>query len=448
MHDTPKKAYVIAVDMGYGHQRAAYPLLEIAATPAAWNLGKPSVIAANDYPTIPRSDKFKWLLTRKLYEGISRFQGFPLFGNRAFRLMSYFEQIGSFYPKRDLSASNFPVRLVHWLVRHGFGKHLIDTLNENPLPMICTYPIPAIAAEEHGYRGDIYCLATDTDAARAWVPRHPKTSRIVYLAPTLRTRERLKLYGVRAENIVITGFPLPRENSETALTERLKSRIAKLDPSGAYRKRFEKLLSVYVDKNVKKVQNDGPLSVTFAIGGAGAQSDIAISVLTSFAEKIREGRMRLNLVAGASMAVLQKFQRAVRRLSLESYTDGRISILYNPDKYEYFRQFNALLFKTDILWTKPSELSFYAGLGLPIVMTPPLGSQEEFNQAWLHMMGAGFEEYDPRYASEWLFDWIESGWLAEAAVNGFLNVSRDAVDRISDLVLHGKKNEAEDVHFA
>lgn len=343
------------------------------------------------------------------------------------------------------------MRLVHWLVRRGFGKHLVDALNERPLPLVCTFPIPAIAAEAHGYRGDIYCLCTDTDAARPWVPLSPKTSRIVYLAPTLRTRERLKLYGVREENIVITGFPLPNESDDAILKERLKERIARLDPSGGYRKKFDKFLSLYVGRDHASARTAGierPLAITFAVGGAGAQSDIALAILASFAPEIRRGTIKFNLVAGASIAVLKKFQRAVRRLGLGSYEDGRVSILYNPDKYEYFRQFNALLLDTDVLWTKPSELAFYAGLGLPIVMTPPLGSQEEFNQAWLHMMGAGFEEYDPRYASEWLFDWIESGWLAEAAVNGFFNISRDAVNHIKNLAFHGKKTEIEDVHFA
>ena len=189
------------------------------------------------------------------------------------------------------------------------------------------------------------------------------------------------------------------------------------------------------------------MTITFAIGGAGAQSKIALQILASFAEKIRQGEVRLNLVAGTSISIFKKFDKAVRELNLESYSDDRINILYSPDKYEYFHQFNALLPETDILWTKPSELSFYVGLGLPIVMAPPLGAQEEFNLDWLHMTGAGFEQYDPRYADEWLFDWIRSGWLAEAAMNGFLNAGKRGADHIRDLVLYGKKTEIEDVHF-
>ncbi len=433
--------------MGYGHQRAAFPLLSISTTPKAWNIEKPFIITANDYPSIPRSDKFKWFCTRKIYESISRFQGFPIFGKRIFHLMSYLQRIEPFYPRRDLSKATFPVKLVYSLIRHGLGKHLIDALNENPLAIICSFPIPALCAEEHGYKGEIYCLCTDTDIARSWAPLHPEKSRIIYLAPTPRAKERLKLYGIREEKIAVTGFPLPKEDSDKVLLENLKTRISKLDPSGIYHKKFQKLLSLYLGRGFVKAKNEGPLSITFAIGGAGAQSDIALKILDSFSEKIRKGEVRLNLVAGTSAAIMKRFDRAVRKLFLESLTNGSVTILYSSDKYEYFRRFNALLTETDILWTKPSELSFYAGLGLPIVMSPPLGSQEEFNRAWLYMMGAGFEQYDPRYADEWLFDWIRSGWLAEAAMNGFLNASKNGTEHIIDLVLYGKKTEIEEVHF-
>jgi len=452
MESKTEKAYIVAVDMGYGHQRAVFPLLDISATPAAWNIDKPFIITANDYPSIPRSDKFKWFCTRKIYEGVSRFQGFPIFGKRVFHLMSYLQKIEPFYPRRDLSQATFPVRLVHALIRNGLGKHLIDALNDNPLPLVCSFPIPAICAEEHGYKGGIYCLCTDTDIARSWVPLHPEKSRIVYLAPTARSKERLKLYGVKDGNIIVTGFPLPaetngKESPDKALVDNLKMRISRLDPSGVFHKKFDKLLSLYLGRGFSKAKNDRPLTITFAIGGAGAQSDIAVKLLSSFAEKIRKGEVRMNLIAGTSAAIMKKFQREVRRLFLESYNDGRVNILYNLDKYEYFRKFNALLSETDILWTKPSELSFYVALGLPIVISPPLGSQEELNLSWLHMMGAGFEQYDPRYADEWLFDWIDSGWLAEAAMNGFINADKKGTENIKDLVVRGKKTEAGGVHF-
>jgi hypothetical protein len=107
---------------------------------------------------------------------------------------------------------------------------------------------------------------------------------------------------------------------------------------------------------------------------------------------------------------------------------------------EYFAGFNKLLETTDILWTKPSELSFYTGLGLPIIMAPPIGSQEEFNRLWLQYMGGGVPQNDPRLTSEWLFDWINSGGMARMAWSGYIEAPTHGVYRIEDTVL-GRPSE-------
>src|SRR5438105_961401 len=123
-----KRAYVVAVDMGYGHMRAAYPLLGIADVPKEWHLEKPTIISANRYPGIPTIDRFIWQITRKFYETVSRMKGFPLFGKQLFHVMDYIERIDPFYPKRDLSRAPFMQKYVFRLIRNGFGKHLIDEL--------------------------------------------------------------------------------------------------------------------------------------------------------------------------------------------------------------------------------------------------------------------------------------------------------------------------------
>jgi hypothetical protein len=362
--------------------------------------------------------------------------------------MSYVQKIESFYPRRDLSKATFPVRQIYKMIKKGLGKHLIETLNKNPLPIICTFPIPAFFAEEHGYTGDIYCLCTDTDLARSWVPLNPQKSRIIYLAPTVRAKERLKLYGVQPEKIVVTGFPLPQEAignriDLNILRSSLGRRIAKLDPQGVYQKKFEKLLSLYLGPKYLTPSDNKPLTITFAIGGAGAQWEIGMQILKSLALHIKDGTIKLNIITGTSKKITKYFEKSLQKLGLN---EG-VHIIYKPNKFEYFQEFTKTLIETDILWTKPSELSFYAGLGLPIIMTPPLGIQEEFNKDWLHMMGAAFEQYDPKYTNEWLFDWLKSGWLAEAAMNGFLNAPKMSTYHIEDLVLHGKRSEIEDIHF-
>src|SRR3989344_2888617 len=90
-----KKAWVVAVSMGYGHQRTAYPLKHLALDG--------DIINANDYPGISEKDKKIWERSRAFYEFISRMKRFPVIGETAFAIYDKFQEILSYYPKRDLS---------------------------------------------------------------------------------------------------------------------------------------------------------------------------------------------------------------------------------------------------------------------------------------------------------------------------------------------------------
>lgn len=443
-----KEAYVVTVDMGYGHQRALAPLHDIAAAPVGWT--DATVITANRYPGIPASDRRTWEGTRKLYERISRLKQLPLIGNAIFDLMDYFQRIEPYYPKRDLSRPIMQVSQIYRMIRGGWGKSLIDTLNQRPLPFLTSFFTTAFFAEEHGYKGPIYCLCTDTDISRAWAPLDPKKSRIIYLAPNKRVKQRLELYGIKPENIIATGFPLPKENigkNLSILKQSLGTRISHLDPHGIYQKKYETMLHSYLGAKYCNVKDSQPLTITFAIGGAGAQREIGKDILESLKTHIKQGTVRLQLVAGVRNDVYRFYQDVVKELKLTQCLGKTIVILYAEDKASYFTQFNHALLTTDILWTKPSELSFYAGLGLPIIIAPTIGSQEEYNRAWLHSIGAGFEQEDPKYTHQWLFDWLESGWLAQAAMEGFLNAPHNGAYHVEDVVLRGKRSEIEETHL-
>jgi hypothetical protein len=323
-------------------------------------------------------------------------------------------------------------------------------LNKKPLPYIATFPTAAMFAEEHAYKGEIYCICTDTDINRAWANVNPKISRIKYLVPNRRVKERLCLYGVRESHIFITGFPLPKENlgkDLRVLKETLGCRIGNLDPTGRYQKKYEHTLSYYLGTRYCNLKSGHPLTITFAVGGAGAQKDLGLTILRALQNYLSRGDIRLNLIAGVRQDVFKFYERAVKDSRLNKKNNSCVNIVYAENKFEYFKKFNETLLTTDILWTKPSELSFYAGLGLPIIMAPTVGSQEEFNKKWLLSIGAGFMQEDPRYADEWLFDWLHSGWLAEAAVNGFMNAPRNGVYHVEDVVLRGRQSEIEDVHL-
>ena len=163
------KAYVVAVDMGYGHQRAAYPLLDIAAR-LDQSPEKGEIINANKYAGIPKSDKRKWEGGRKFYETISRLKFLPFIGETIFGLMDYLQRIEPFYPARDLSAPTLQLKEIYGMIRHGWGKDLINRLNKKSLPLITSFFTPAYFAEEHNYKEDIYLICCDADVARAWAP--------------------------------------------------------------------------------------------------------------------------------------------------------------------------------------------------------------------------------------------------------------------------------------
>lgn len=446
------KAYVVTVDMGYGHQRAADPLHTFAALPPSITLpGKSAIISANTYPGVPAADRRRWEGGRGIYETISRMKKLPVIGKPIFGILDYFQRIEPFYPKRDLSRPTAQVKQIYSLIRRGWGKDLIDRLNEHPLPLVTTFFSTAFFAEEHDYKGEIYCLCTDTDISRAWVALDPSRSRIKYLAPNKRVCDRLQRYGIMRENIYITGFPLPkslvggRYNAEI-LKENLGCRIHKLDPRGVFQKKYSHTIETFVGRSYCKPSHRN-LTITFAVGGAGAQREIGIEILQSLHKKIDAGEVTLNLVAGSRPDVRDYFMQEVHRLHLDKKHNGCVNIIYADQKYEYFHRFNTALHSTDLLWTKPSELSFYAGLGIPIIMAPTVGSQEDFNKQWLHSIGAGVEQEDPRYTHEWLFDWLDSGWLAQAALEGYMDAPRNGAYHIEDVVLHGKRSEIESTHL-
>lgn len=441
-----KQAWVVAVNMGYGHQRAAAPFADIA-------MG--GILTANDYPGIPATDRVLWEQSRRFYEIISRASHLPVIGPWLFRWYDHaFQNIEPFYPKRDLTAPTFQLRQMYRLIHHRrWGKHLITQLahKNGSAPLLTTFFVVAFFAEEHNYPGEIYCLATDTDISRVWVPLHPQRSRIKYLAPTVRVQERLKLYGVNPENIILTGFALPKENiggtQMDVLKQDLWHRIHHLDPQHVFINKYRESILRYLGPDQQHCSGNCSLSITFVVGGAGAQREIGITIAQSFQQLLRDNQLSLNLVAGTRSDVAEYFQRHLRLLKLSDRVGKNINILYHTSKTGYFSQFNAALRTTDILWTKPSELAFFTGLGIPIIIAPPIGSQEYSNQRWLESIGGGIHQLDPVYANQWLLDWRESGWLAEAALEGFLDAPKFGTYTIEHLLFGQRPAHEEQVQL-
>lgn len=419
-----KKINLVAADMGYGHQRAAYPLLELSAG---------EIITVNNYQGITDWEKNYWANNLRFYERVSRLKKIPLIGGLVFSVMDAFQKIQPAYPYRDLSEPTIQQRFFYRAVEKGLGRALIKSFNPSGLPFVTTFFVASYIAEYNDYQGDIYCIICDADASRAWAPLKPKESRVKYFVPSERVRERFLMYGVKTDNIIISGFPLPKENigfDRQILINDLACRVGVLDQHGVYQEKYKSLLEKVTPGFSRK--NNLPLTITYAVGGAGAQKEIGATIMNKLGREIRGKKISLNLVAGNRPEVRDYFMAEIKRAGLKP--GQGVNIIYNENKTDYFRDFNECLHDTDVLWTKPSELSFYCALGLPIIISPPIGSQEYFNRDWLLSIGAGIDSLDPEYINEWLPDLLESGRLAHAAMDGFLNAEQMGTYNIEKLL--------------
>jgi hypothetical protein len=433
-NDAEERAYawVITVDMGLGHQRAAHPLLPLARN---------GIITAGSPGFADEREQRLWTRMRNSYEFVSRVKSVPLVGTPLFNVLDRLQTIQPLYPIRDQSRSTYQVRLVQKYIERGIAHGALEIARSEPLPLVSTHPFPALAADYAGMRRN-YCVVTDAEIARPWVAENPQTSRIHYFAPCGRSVMRLRAYGVPDERIFLTGWPFPEEilggENLSILKNDVALRLYRLDPGERFwplhRRNVEHFLGRENCRFTRGRGGERTLTITYAVGGAGAQKEIGAQIAMSMRHLIKEGSVRLNLVAGIRPEVRDYFALVKAEAVGES---DNLQILYEEDKTTYFDKFARLMRTTDILWTKPSELSFFAGLGLPIVMAPPLGSQELFNQKWLLEIQAGINQDDPNHAHEWVMDLLREGRFAESAWDGFLKARKYGFYKIKEILETG-----------
>ncbi|MEM4710316.1 MAG: hypothetical protein QXL18_00010 [Candidatus Woesearchaeota archaeon] len=419
-----KKAWIISVDMGYGHQRAAYPFKEIAFE---------RIITANSDKIVSLKEHRLWEQSREFYEFISRLKNIPLIGKIAFGIYDTSQKISPFFPFKDLSKPNFYVLRLKALIKRGLCKSIVEYTSKENMPVITTHFIPAMAFNYNNKK--VYCVVTDTDINRIWVPDKPKNSTITYLSPCRHVTKRLLQYGVNPEKIIETGFPLPKENigkNKKIVKKDLINRLINLDPNGVFLKKYETLIREKIDKNFsyKKTKRNlnHPLTLMFTIGGAGAQYEIADKIINSLKNKILQKELKLIISVGTKLDLKMYFDKRTKHFG------EMCEIIFALDKKTYFENFNKSLRTTDILWSKPSEMSFYTALGIPIIIAPPIGAHEESNKEWLEHIGSGFVQKNPEHVNEWLFYWLEDGRLADAAFQGFMDAPLMGTYNIEDVV--------------
>lgn len=421
-------AWVVAADMGYGHQRAVYPLRGIAEEGIL-------IVGKNDAAS--KSERQLWSRLLSVYEALSRARSIPVIGRQVFQLLDSLLYIPSFYPSRNLSRPTFQVELLDSLIRQGLCAGMLEHVADRHLPIVTSFFAPAIAADTQGTHR-VFCIICDADLNRVWVAKEPWDSHITYFAPCGKAAQRLKAYGVPEERIFLTGFPLPAEllggPDFPVLRKNLGQRLHYLDPAQRFWPLHNRNVEHFLGPDHCVFRRERTLSITYAVGGAGAQKEIGTAIARSMASRIRSGELTLNLMAGTRTEVRDYFLEARAAIAPGSQ---HLRVYCAPSPAAYFDQFSQVLHDTDILWTKPSELSFYCALGIPIIMSPPIGSQERFNRQWLFDMQAGTRQEDPAYASEWLFDRLNDGLFAEMAWSGFLKARKLGTYKIMEVLRDG-----------
>jgi len=429
-NNAQKKAWIISVDMGYGHQRAAYPLRDIAFE---------RVITANSDKMVSLKDHRMWEQSREFYEFISRIKNIPIIGKLAFGFYDRFQQISPFFPFRDLSKPNFSALRLKALIKRGLCNSIVEYTSKEDIAVLTTHFIPAMAFNYD--KKEIYCVVTDTDINRIWVPDNPKDSTIIYFSPCRHVTQRLIQYGIKQEKIVETGFPLPKENigkNKEIVRKDILSRCVNLDPKKIFFKKYAPLIREHINKNfdIEKISKykKHPLTLMFTIGGAGAQSDIAEKIMNSLKNRMKNKEIKLVISVGTKLDLKIHFEKKAKHLGLADMFE----IIFALDKKTYFENFNEALRTTDILWTKPSEMSFYTALGIPIIIAPPIGAHEISNKEWLEHIGSGFIQKNPEYVNDWLFYWLEDGRLADAAMHGFVDAPLMGTYNIEEYIFKEK----------
>jgi hypothetical protein len=432
-----KRAWVVSVLMGLGHLRPAYNLRDIAFR---------KVIIYGEKESTPPAEYKIWKRIQNTYYFLSRARKIPIIGKYLMAYMLRIQKIEHYYPIKDLSRSNITVKYVDYLIsRQGLCGHLLKKIRNTAMPVINTFYATAIAVDKMAENiRDNYLLICDTDFNRVWVADRPKASQIKYLVPCTQSKKRLLSYGVPEDNIFLTGFPLPKENigSEKGLEilkEDLFNRLLRLDPTNKFFSFHQKSVFPFLGKSSLPTKRDYSLTLTCAVGGSGAQVELIQTILRSLKDKIIQGRININISVAIHKDVLKEILNYINILKLNRYRDKGVSIIYDRDAWKQLDKFNRALRQTDVLWTKPSELSFYSALGIPILLAPSIGTHEDLNRRWLDEIHAGVEPADSlEYIHEWLFDLRDNGRLAEAAWDGFLKGRKLGTYKIEELIRTGK----------
>lgn len=418
---------VVASAMGSGRLRAARSLAQMLGC-QLWR--------ADGAPLCNGRERRLWELLRKAHDLAAQDLRLPLVGPGIRRLLDGLTMIPPLRRRREFAGPSLASRLLDALIESGFGGALVGALRTVAGPLLTTFYAPAVIADRAGHE-PVYCVVTDADVNRVWVPIDPRESNIKYFAPTRGVVRRLRAFGVSDDRIAFTGFPLPKslvgDEHLDVLRRNLGPRLARLDPRQRFRQAWRHEVDHFLADTGREQEREPPL-LTIAVGGEGTQAGLVDAFLPGIRQAVVSGRIRLALVAGTSDELAGRFRRALDKICLDRFVGRGVEILHAPSLDTVFDQFDALLARTDILWTRPNELTFYAALGIPLLLTEPAGPHERFNARFAAQHGLSLPVRSPRTVADRITQWLYDGTLAANAWSGFMRLPKFGTQRILEEV--------------
>ncbi len=392
--------------MGFGHLRAAHNIASYSrqSYPAG---SSPPILRVDRAPYLNGIDEFVWKSSQSIHTYGSRDKE----GKNKF-FYSWFESMMAI-PENGTPPSLGPSKFIRLMQKLGAGDELFKKLNGNDPPLLHTFYLPAMLSAYHGYKGKSFLLLCDTDFHRVWAPVDPKKYDLKYCVPIPSSADRLISYGVEKQKIFITGFPLPMLN-----TGGRDLRVVERD----------------YDVRKTRLKNDStlPLTIMFPFSGAGAYSNVLSDLVKSIHEDLKEGSFRLIVSCGNNTHALKSAENLFINYGIEELEFAEI--MFEEDIFAAFDKFNSALKSADVMITKPSEMVFYAALGIPLVFLPPIGAHEEKNRNYLFENNCAVNMVPASDFPRWLEKSRHRGLLLELAENGFTNLPKNGSVAIDELV--------------
>jgi hypothetical protein len=383
--------------MGFGHLRAAHNISSLSKAP---------VVRVDREPNVNAIDKFIWNGAQYIHTYASRDAE-----SRSKLLYSWFEsvmEIPDDHKPPSLAGSKF----IESLKKIGVGRSFFRALSGSSPTLLHTFYLPAMISVYRKYSGKNFLLLCDTDFHRVWVPLNPNGRNLEYCAPIPKSADRLMSYGVPSKSIHVTGFPLPPANIGGRDLGILKSDFG------------IRLQRLRADSTV-------PLTLMFPFSGAGAYSNILAELVKVMLDDLRAGSVRLIVSCGDNDHALRNAENLFTNYGL--YESEFADILFDRDLFASFGKFNSALRSADVIITKPGEMVFYAGLGIPMVFLPPIGAHEEGNRRYLLDNKCAVDIGKVADFPRWLGDARRNGQLTELAEMGYRNIAKTGAFEIDDL---------------